>query len=56
MLSLSPQLQLARLTLHEILELPVGERMAYIAHSRLLRQQKRERVCGVEREGGREGV
>jgi hypothetical protein len=37
------QVQLARLALHEALQLPVRERMAYIAHSRLLRQQRKER-------------
>ena len=42
-LSHSAQLQLARMTLLEILALPVGERMAYIAHSRLVRQQRRQR-------------
>lgn len=31
------------MTLLDILELPVGEKMAYIAHSRLVREQRMER-------------
>ena len=41
-LSLS-QMQLARVSLLELLQLPVAERMMFIAQSRLSRQQKRTR-------------
>ena len=42
------------MSLLEILNLPVRERMAYIAHSRHLRRQRkeRERVRGRERSRG----
>lgn len=50
------------MTLLNILELPVGEKMAHIAHSRLLREQRMERKRVRERReggadigGGREG-
>lgn len=41
------QLQVARLTLHEIFfELPAEEQMAYIAHSRSLREDRSLRMVG----------
>ena len=51
-------MQLARLTLHEVLELPTAERMAYIAHTRLLKHQRRDRVSGKKQPsfGGSVGV
>ena len=51
MCDMPSQVQLARLALHEVLQLPDRERMAYIAHSRLLRQQKKEREVRGRRRG-----
>lgn len=43
-----PQLQVAQLTLHEIMfDLPVREQLAYIAHSRVVRQEKKLRLTKV---------
>ena len=52
----SLQLEVARLSLHEVFfELPVRERMAFIAHSRLVRAERRARDGEVRVHGRREG-
>ena len=53
--SLSPPLkmQLARLKLLGVVQLSVGERMAFISHDRALRTQRREREKVRRGEGGK---